>query len=317
MSQRDYIIYKIIFLGQEVEEVYPDKEKRVKLMLLGAHMSIAGGLEKSIIRGQSIGCQAIQIFTKNTNQWRAKPLAPEEVRRFKENRQTSRIIVFGHTSYLINLASPDEDLRQKSIESFLIEIERCALLGLPCLVTHPGAHLGTGEDIGLARLIRALDEICAQTENSAVMVLLEVTAGQGSVLGYRFEHLAEIIKGSSFPDRLGICFDTCHAFAAGYDLRTPDAYAQTFARLDALVGLGRLKAIHLSDSRGGLGSHLDRHEHIGLGQLGLAAFRLLLNDPRLQHLPMVLETPKGKELKEDLENLATLKSLLIKNIDTN
>jgi len=279
-------------------------------MLLGAHMSIAGGVDKSILRGQGIGCGAIQIFTKSSNQWRAKPLEREEIRRFKESREAVRMFVFGHTSYLINLASPDEDLWAKSVESFVVEIKRCAALDLPYLVTHPGAHLGAGEDVGLARITRALDEVCNRTAGSSVMILLEVTAGQGSVLGGRFEHLARIIEDSAAPERLGVCFDTCHAFAAGYDLRTPEAYAKTFARLDSLVGLERLKAIHLNDSRGKLGSRLDRHEHIGLGQLGLEPFRLLLNDPRFAHLPMVLETPKGKDLKEDVENLATLKSLL-------
>jgi len=275
-------------------------------MLLGAHMSIAGGVDKSVLRGQGIGCRAIQIFTKSSNQWRAKPLEPEEIRRFKENREAAQMFVFGHASYLINLASPDEDLWAKSVESFVVEMERCAALDLPYLVIHPGAHLGAGEDVGLARITRALDEICDRTADSPVMVLLEVTAGQGTVLGGRFEHLAQLLGDSAAPERLGVCFDTCHAFAAGYDLRTPEAYAQTFARLDSLVGLERLKAIHLNDSRGKLGGRLDRHEHIGLGHLGLGPFRLLLNDHRFAQLPMVLETPKGKDLKEDVENLATL-----------
>lgn len=279
--------------------------------LLGAHMSIAGGVDKSILRGQSIGCRAIQIFTKSNNQWRAKPLEPEEIRRFKENREAAQMFVLGHTSYLINLASPDENLWSKSVESFLVEMERCAVLGVSCLITHPGAHLGTGESVGLARITSALDEICDRTAGSPVMILLEVTAGQGTVLGGRFEHLARVMEDSAVPERLGVCLDTCHAFAAGYDLRTSEAYARTFALLDSLVGLERLKAIHLNDSRGKLGSRLDRHEHIGLGQLGLEPFRLLLNDPRFTQLPMVLETPKGKDLKEDVENLATLKRLLL------
>lgn len=279
-------------------------------MLLGAHMSIAGGVDKSVLRGQGIGCRAIQIFTKSSNQWRAKPLEPEEIRRFKENREAAQMLVFGHTSYLINLASPDEDLWAKSVESFVVEMERCAALDLPYLVTHPGAHLGAGEDVGLARITRALDEICDRTADSPVMILLEVTAGQGTVLGGRFEHLARLLGDSAALGRLGVCFDTCHAFAAGYDLRTPEAYAQTFARLDFLVGLERLKAIHLNDSRGKLGGRLDRHEHIGLGQLGMGPFRLLLNDHRFAQLPMVLETPKEKDLKKDVENLATLQSLL-------
>lgn len=279
-------------------------------MLLGAHMSISGGIEKSITRGQSIGCLAIQIFTKNTNQWRARPLGEEEIRLFKEYAATSEIFIFAHTSYLINLASPDPDMWSKSIDSFILELKRCELLDLPFLVTHPGAHLGTGEDKGLSRVAGALNEICARTEGQAVKILLENTAGQGSALAGRFEHLAKIMTKSSCPDRLGVCFDTCHAFAAGYDLRTPDSYARVFEKFDSLMDLKKIKAIHLNDSRGGLGSRLDRHEHIGLGQLGLEPFRLLLNDTRFHSLPAVLETPKGKELKEDFQNLAVLKSLL-------
>jgi len=279
-------------------------------MLLGAHMSISGGIAKSITRGQSIGCQAIQIFTKNTNQWRAKQLGEEEIRLFKELRTTSGMFVFAHTSYLINLASPDPEIWSKSIDGFFLELERCALLDLPFLVTHPGAHLGTGEEAGLNRITSALEEICSRPEGQAVTILLETTAGQGSILAGRFEHLAEIMEKSSYPGRLGVCFDTCHTFAAGYDLRTPDSYSRVFEQFDSLVGLQKIKAIHLNDCRGGLGSRLDRHEHIGLGQLGLEPFRLLLNDPRFHSLPMVLETPKGKELKEDIQNLATLKSLL-------
>ncbi|MGQ9498256.1 MAG: deoxyribonuclease IV [Desulfotomaculales bacterium] len=280
-------------------------------MPLGAHMSIAGGVDKAILRGRSIGCETIQIFTKSANQWRAKPLVPDEIARFRQAREESGINpVFGHTSYLINLGSPDEDLWQKSVDSFLVEMERCAALDLPYLVTHPGAHMGAGEDVGLRRIGRALDEILARTEGSGVIILLETTAGQGSNIGYRFEHLARLIEESAYPDRLGVCFDTCHAFAAGYDLRTPEAFHRTFEEFDTLIGIDRLKAIHLNDSRGDLGSRIDRHEHIGFGKLGLEPFRLLLNDPRFRNLPMVLETPKGPDMKEDVMNLATLRSLI-------
>lgn len=280
-------------------------------MPLGAHMSIAGGVDKAILRGKSIGCETIQIFTKSSNQWRAKPLTPEEIHRFQEAREESEIQpVFGHTSYLINLGSPNEELWRKSVESFLVEMERCAVLQLPYLVTHPGTHMGAGEETGLRRVGQALDEILARTHGSGVMILLETTAGQGSNLGYRFEHFARLIEESAYPDRLGVCLDTCHVFAAGYDLRTPDAYHRTFEEFHALIGLGRLKVIHLNDSRGELGSRVDRHEHIGLGRLGLEAFRLLLNDPRFRDLPMVLETPKGPDMKEDIQNLATLRSLI-------
>ena len=273
-------------------------------------MSIVGGMEKSILRGLSIGCRAVQIFTKSTNRWEARPLTIGETESFKEYRRTSDMCVLGHTSYLINLASPDEDLWQKSVASFIGEIERCNLLGISCLVTHPGAHVVAGEAVGLLRISQALDRICDGTKGSRVTVLLEVTAGQGSALGFRFEHLAKIMENSRYPERLGICFDTCHAFAAGYDLRTPEAFEETFARFDGLVGIKQIKAVHLNDSRGGLGSRIDRHEHIGQGQLGREAFRFLLNDSRFQGLPFILETPKGKDLREDIQNLAMLRSLL-------
>uniref|UniRef100_A0A7C1J4X3 Probable endonuclease 4 n=1 Tax=Ammonifex degensii TaxID=42838 RepID=A0A7C1J4X3_9THEO len=277
--------------------------------LLGAHMSIAGGVEQALLRGHGIGCGAIQIFTKNARQWQAKPFLPEEVARFRRVWQETGVrAVFAHTSYLINLGAGDQALWQKSVTSFIGEVERCAALGLPYIVTHPGSN--SDEEVGLARIGSALDEILRQTEGSGVMILLETTAGQGGSLGYRFEHLAHLIEASRFPERLGVCYDTCHTFAAGYDIRTLEAYTQTFTRFDQLIGLDRLKVVHLNDSRGELGSRLDRHEHIGAGKLGLEAFRLVLNDPRFQDLPMVLETPKGPDLKEDVENLRVLRSLL-------
>jgi deoxyribonuclease-4 len=281
-------------------------------MPLGAHMSITGGLDKSVARGSSIGCETIQIFTKSNQQWRAKPLEAEDVTRFQAARTATGIApVIAHAAYLINLAAPDDDAWDKSLESFTMEVGRCAALQLPFLVVHPGAHGGAGEDTGLSRITRALDECFTRHQDEQVTVLLETTAGQGSSIGSRFEHLAAIMEHCLYPERLGICFDTCHAFAAGYDLRTPESYEQTIASLDRLVGLEHLKAIHLNDSLGDLGGHLDRHTHIGMGKLGLEAFRLLLNDPRLKHLPMVLETPKGPDLKEDVANLSTLRNLRV------
>ncbi|RDV83241.1 deoxyribonuclease IV [Ammonifex thiophilus] len=278
---------------------------------LGAHMSIAGGVDKAVWRGHSIGCETIQIFTKNTNQWYARPLSEAEVERFRQAQEETGVRpVFAHTSYLINLGSPREELWRKSIESFVGEIERCHLLGLPFIVVHPGAHMGEGEAEGLKRIARGLDEVLERTAHTQVKILLETTAGQGSQLGYRFEHLAWLIGESRHPQRLGVCFDTCHAFAAGYDLRTPEAFAATWEEFERVIGLNRLEAVHLNDSRGTLGSRLDRHEHIGKGEIGLEAFRLLLNDPRFQRLPMVLETPKGPDLKEDVMNLNTLRSLI-------
>jgi deoxyribonuclease-4 len=272
-------------------------------------MSIAGGVDQAIARGKSIGCETVQIFTKSARQWRARPLTAEEISRFKRAREESGISpVFAHTSYLINLGASDDDLWAKSTASFIEEMERCAALELPYLVTHPGA--GTDEEEGLDRIRVALDEILKRTERSGVMILLETTAGQGATLGNRFEHLAWLIENCAYPERLGVCYDTCHTFAAGYDIRTPEVFAATFKAFDQTVGIHRLKAVHLNDSRGGLGSRVDRHEHIGKGKLGLEAFRLLLNDPRFRKLPMILETPKGPDMKEDVENLKVLRNLL-------
>ncbi|MGB9791773.1 MAG: deoxyribonuclease IV [Thermacetogeniaceae bacterium] len=280
-------------------------------MPLGAHMSIAGGVANSLIRGKEIGCETIQIFTKNSNQWRAKPLTSKEIDEFQSKRQETGIEpVLAHTSYLINLASPDDDLWEKSLEAFQEELERCISLRIPYLIFHPGAHSGAGEDVGLNRVTQALNEVFRRVEDTSVMVLIETTAGQGTGLGYRFEHIARLIEESFYPERLGVCFDTCHAFAAGYDIRTPDALERTLEEFDRAIGIERLKAIHLNDSKGDLGSRLDRHEHIGMGKIGLEGFRSLLNHPQLRPLPMVLETPKGRDMREDIENLTVLRSLL-------
>jgi len=189
-------------------------------------------------------------------------------------------------------------------------VERCTSLGIPYLDLHPGAHSGAGEEVGLARITAALNEIIKRTENSQVMLLLETTAGQGSVLGGHFEHLAELISNCFYPERLGVCLDTCHIFAAGYDLRTAEACEKTFQEFDEIIGLEKLKAIHINDCKGELGSHRDRHEHIGMGQIGLEGFRWIVNNPLLKPLPMLLETPKGPDLKEDMDNLSLLRSLI-------
>lgn len=274
-------------------------------------MSIAGGVDKAILRGQELGCDTIQMFTKSSNQWRARPLAEEEIDRFHQNWERSRIRpIVGHDSYLINLGSPDQTLWQKSQESFLVEMERCEILGLPYLVIHPGSHMGTGEKAGLRRIAEALNDIQARTTGYQVEILLETTAGQGTNLGYRFEHLAQLIELVEEDERLGVCFDTCHAFAAGYELRTPQGYADTFQRFDGIVGLARLKVFHFNDSRKELGSRVDRHAHIGQGHLGLEPFRMILNDERFQGMPMLLETPKGLDMAEDKRNLAVLRGLV-------
>jgi deoxyribonuclease-4 len=279
-------------------------------MRFGAHTSIAGGLHRAFAQGERAGCDVIQIFSKNQQQWRAKPILEQDVALFlAEQERTGIRAALVHDSYLINLAAPGDELWRKSTEAFREELERCALLGIPYLVTHPGAHVGSGEDCGLRRVSDALDGLFAAGAGRGVTVLLETTAGQGSCLGHRFEHLAELIARSAHPERLGVCVDTCHIFAAGYDIRTPEAYEATVAELDRTVGLGSVRAFHLNDSLKDLGSRVDRHASIGEGCIGLEAFRLLVNDPRFAGLPMVLETPKGEDVEGDLKNLATLRSL--------
>ena len=278
---------------------------------LGAHMSIAGGVDLSLLRGQDVGCDAIQIFTKSSNQWKAKPLADDEIERFHANQgQTGIHPVVGHTSYLLNLGTPDDVLWNRSIDGLVIEMERSQRMRLPFLVLHPGAHMGSGEEAGMQRIAEGVNLVLDRTPAVDTMLLLEITAGQGSALCCTFEQLVRVIHMCHCPHRLGVCFDTCHAFAAGYDQRTRKAYEATFSDLDRIVGLQRVRCFHLNDAKKGLGSHVDRHEHIGQGQLGLEAFRCLLNDPRFADHPMLLETQKSPDMHEDVMNLATLRGLL-------
>ncbi|MGV1100678.1 deoxyribonuclease IV [Thiovibrio sp. JS02] len=280
--------------------------------LLGAHMSVAGGLHLAFARIREVGGEALQIFTRNQRQWRARPIAPEERRLFLEAwKQCGPLPVASHDSYLINLASPQEETAQKSMAALGDELRRCAALAIPYLVMHPGAHLGSGAEAGISRVAANLDTVFRKAvEADEVMVLLETTAGQGSSLGATFAELAAIIGQSRHADRLGVCFDTCHVFAAGYDLRNAAAYEKTMAEFESQVGLGRLKFFHLNDSLQMLGGRVDRHTHIGAGQIGREGFRLLLNDPRFRNHPMTLETPKGEDLREDKENLALLRGLI-------
>lgn len=277
----------------------------------GAHMSISGGLYTACERGRRAGCDIIQIFSKNQQQWRARPLTEAEIARFKEAQQSEGVpVVMVHDSYLINLAAPGDELWHKSIDAFREELERCAALGIPYLVTHPGAHVGSGEEAGLQRVADALNQLFDAGTGMGVTVLLETTAGQGSSLGRRFEELARLIELTRQTDRVGVCVDTCHIFAAGYDIRSADAYAVTMAELERVIGLERIRAFHLNDSQKDLGSRVDRHAHIGEGRIGIEGFRALVNDPRFAGLPMVLETPKDEDLADDVRNLATLRSLV-------
>jgi deoxyribonuclease-4 len=279
--------------------------------LLGAHMSIAGGVGNAFIEGKKAGCEAIQIFTKSSRQWASKPYTKEEIEQFHLNRKETGIgAVVAHDSYLLNMGSPDTALRTRSVAAFIDEFERCEALGVTNLIAHPGSHVGAGELDGIKTIARSLDEVHKACPGYGAKVTLEITAGQGSNLGYRFEQIASMIDATRNSDRLRVCFDTEHAFAAGYDLRTKDGYERTFGEFDEIIGIDRLAAFHLNDSKKEFNSRVDRHEHIGKGFIGVEAFRMLMNDRRFWGLPMCLETPKGPDLKEDRENLALLRSLI-------
>jgi len=279
-------------------------------MNLGAHMSIAGGIPRSLERGKAVGCSVVQIFLKNQVQWRGKPLLPDEVREFNRLRQETGIrTVFAHATYLINLAAPVEKEWKRAVDAFADELERAEALGIPFVVIHPGSHKGSGLEAGVVRVTAALNDLCRRTRGYRVKVLLENTAGAGNTVGARFEELRAIVERVAAPERVGICLDTCHLFAAGYDIRSREGYETAMAECERAVGAERVLAFHLNDARRGLGSGLDRHQHIGEGEIGLTAFRCLLNDPRFAHLPMALETPKEPEPEADLRNLATLRRL--------
>lgn len=255
-------------------------------------MSIAGGLDKAPAHGRAIGADVIQIFTRNQVQWKARPIGSEEAAAFRAAMAASGLrLAASHGSYLVNLATPDGAMLRKSREAFVAELERCQALGVPYLVFHPGAHMGAGEEAGLRRIAESLDFALERAGARGVSPLLEVTAGQGSYVGHRFEHLAEILGRVRCPERVGVCLDTCHLLAAGYDLASPEGYEETIAACERVIGLHRVKAFHLNDAKAGLGSHLDRHAPIGKGHLGRESFRRLLTDRRFAGLPMFLETP--------------------------
>ncbi|ADU64280.1 MAG: deoxyribonuclease IV [Pseudodesulfovibrio sp.] len=282
--------------------------------LLGAHMSIAGGLHMAFEHIRAAGGTALQIFTRNQRQWRIPELSAYDADLFAMAwSQWGDSPVAAHDSYLINLASPDPDLLERSRAAFAEELRRVETLNIPYLVTHPGSHLGQGVDAGIVRYAAALDQAIDQamdrSPTSRAMILLETTAGQGTNLGSTFEELARIMELSRHADRLGVCYDTCHTFAAGYDIRTPEAYAATFDHFDRIIGLPRLRFFHLNDTKSDFASRKDRHEHIGQGAIGLEGFRLLMRDPRFVRVPKVLETPKDKDLADDVRNLTLLRRL--------
>ncbi len=280
-------------------------------MLFGVHCSTAGGVHMALKRAKSIDASSCQVFVKNNMQWLGKPYRPQDLALYAKEREASSFsCVFGHTGYLINLGAPMSDNRKRSIESLIQEIGFAADLGLPFLVLHPGAHLGTGEAAGIKQIVAGLDEVFAATKQSPVRIALENTAGQGTCLGYRTQHLAAVFDGVQRPERLGVCLDTAHFFAAGYDIRTPTGWDAAICEVGSLIGLEQILAFHLNDSKTGLGSRVDRHEHIGQGQIGKEAFRHLVNDARFRLHPGCLETPKSADLHEDVQNLATLRSLV-------
>jgi deoxyribonuclease-4 len=277
---------------------------------LGAHMSIAGGLHRALERGREVGCSVVQIFLKNQLQWAARPYTVEDVAEFKAARRRTGIrTVFAHSSYLINLAAADPREWQRAVEAFHDELERAEMLELPFVVIHPGSHRGEGLEAGVARIARALDTVLERTRGYRVMVLLENTAGGGATIGRSFEELAVLLDAVARPERVGVCLDTCHLFAAGYNVRTPEGYQSTMKACARLIGLRRVRAFHLNDAKAPLGSGLDRHEKIGAGAMGPAAFRLLMRDRRFTRVPMALETPKEPEPKADRDALALLRRL--------
>ena len=279
-------------------------------LLVGAHQSIAGGTPRAVERGVSAGCRVLQIFVKNNARWIGKPIETGEARLFRrEARRAEMAHVIAHTSYLINLAAPSKDLRKLSMLALEDEIRRCEALGIRSLVLHPGSHGGEGESVGIARIAASLDEVFRRTAGSRVRVLLETAAGQGTAVGHTFEHLRDILAAVRSRTRVAVCLDTCHVHAAGYDLVSREGYIGTREAFERTVGLERLAAIHVNDSKKPRGSRVDRHEHIGQGQIGEAGFANLMRDGRLAHVPKFLETPKDETLEADRRNLEALRRL--------
>jgi deoxyribonuclease-4 len=280
------------------------------MLEFGAHMSAAGGCDNALIKASALGMTSCQIFTKQPQQWAAKPLDPAMIERWNEQRSLTGIKhLVAHDSYLINIAAPDEGNREKSRLALAHELERCDQLDVPYLVSHPGAHMGDGEDIGIERVGASINRIFADQPDGRSMLLIETTAGQGTTLGRTFEEVAAMIDLVENNDRIGVCFDTCHVFVAGYDLRDAESYKQTMDAFGNTVGFDKLKVIHLNDAKKPLGSRVDRHTHIGEGELGLSSFEFLIGDKRLDGLPAVLETPKGDNDEEDARNLTTLRGI--------
>lgn len=288
------------------------KTRKKNQLLLGAHMSIAGGLYTAFERAERVGCIAMQIFTKNSSQWRDPIISPEDIAKYREAKNKSKVqIVVSHDSYLINLCGADDLLLERSRKAFVEEIKRCDVLGIKYLIFHPGAHTTMERKSALKLVAESLNYAHELTDTSELVTLIETTAGQGTTVGSSFEEISEMIAGVKNKERIGVCIDTCHIFAAGYDIRTKSGYDKTMNDFGRIIGFEMLHAIHLNDAKKPLNSRVDRHEHIGKGEIGKAAFGFIMNDDRFSQIPKVLETPKGNDGYEmDIVNLKTLRSLI-------
>ncbi len=281
-------------------------------LLLGAHFSIAGGLHKALYTARDYGCTAVQIFTKNASTWKERVLSDQDIENFgAARRETGVTAIASHTAYLINLGSPEQDNFDRAVGALGHELMRAFQLSIPWVVHHPGAHMGTGEAEGIARIAEGINRVLHESPNNGPHLLLETCAGQGTTLGHRFEQLAAILEKVEKGERLGFCLDTCHIFAAGYDIRTEATYHATMENFDKVLGLERLEVIHLNDALRKLGSRIDRHEHIGKGKIGALGFSLIMNDERLAHIPKILETPKKADgIDWDQKNLGSLAAMV-------
>ena len=274
-------------------------------------MSISGGMYRAFERAALTGCTTMQVFTKNNNRWEARPYTPGDIEQYRLARAGSPVApVLAHAAYLINLCAVDGEVLRKSRAALRDELGRCEALGISGLILHPGSHVGAGEKDGIKRIAESLYLAHADTPGYRTRSILETTAGQGSAIGYRFEQLGGIIDLVDEKDRVGVCFDTCHVFAAGYDISTEGGWEETIGAFDDVIGLRRLSAIHVNDSRKERGSRVDRHDHIGNGKIGLPGFRMLMNDPRMENVPKILETEKSDDMHEDIENMNVLRSLI-------
>ncbi len=276
-------------------------------------MPISGGMEKALFEGKRVGCEVIQIFTHNTNTWHMKPISSEQLELFENAKKETKVIPISvHVGYLINLASPEDRIWKRSVNALKKEIQRAELLGIPYVVMHPGAHKGAGEENGIRKIAEGLKEVISDSSQNT-KILLETTAGQGTSIGYRFEHLAEIMEKVGIPERIGICLDTCHIFSAGYDFRTEEQYEALIKELEKLIGIDYVFLIHMNDSKKECGSRVDRHMHIGKGKIGEKGLSYFLKDNRFKEIPFIIETPKGKDEKGidyDIINLQKLRQIL-------